>query len=582
MLIVSFIVIIFVTAIVLIATLTGHKDNDIHKSDVPVEFPTDIPHIIPDYELPEPPKVLPDNLADLLKDVDPGLVEQKTKEIENSIKGTGRYYYAEALHKSFLFYQAQRSGKLPYQVLAWRTDSCFECKGPGGEDLSGGYYEAANTMKWGFPKAFTLTQLAWNIVEYGDAMKSVNELNEAMEALKWGTDYLINAHPEPLKFVGQFGRSTIDFEYFGPPEEYEKWARGPKVATYITPENRSTEILCETAAAMSAAAIVFKTTNPEYSALLIEHAKQLYAFGRDYPGTFNTSTDEGFKEQFKWYPSTSYTDELVWAAVWLYKATGDEFFLKEAETNYALHITYSGVEYSWDDKAPGIHILLAAITNKDQYHLQAIDFFKKWLPGKDRSIKHTPKGLGYFYHWGSNRYAANTSFLCFTYAKTIKNKSPEFSASLIEYAEFQLNYILGDGGRSWMVGFGNKSPLLPYHKSSYNAYIDFPLRGQLGNLEIGGDFLMSRTPNRFIAYGALVGGPLENDDYVDNRENYEYTEVTQDYNAAFTGALAALVEIHGGKPFSHCNLDFGWDHPNAEKEKRAVWPDDDCYHKCCA
>jgi endoglucanase len=83
-------------------------------------------------------------------------------------------------------------------------------------------------MKWGLPLAFTVTQLAWNVIEFGDAMKSVNEFEEAMDAVKWGADYLINAHPSPNVFYGQFGDSEIDFKYFGPPEEYEMWALGPK------------------------------------------------------------------------------------------------------------------------------------------------------------------------------------------------------------------------------------------------------------------------------------------------------------------------------------------------------------------
>lgn len=59
-----------------------------------------------------------------------------------------KYAYQEALHKSFLFYHAQRSGKIDEHRLAWRTDSCMGCKGKYGEDLSGGWYEAANSMKW--------------------------------------------------------------------------------------------------------------------------------------------------------------------------------------------------------------------------------------------------------------------------------------------------------------------------------------------------------------------------------------------------------------------------------------------------
>lgn len=58
-------------------------------------------------------------------------------------------------------------------------------------------------------------------------------------------------------------------------------------------------------------------------------------------------------------------------------------------------------------------------------------------------------------------------------------------------------------------------------------------------------------------------------------------QVTQDYNAAFTGLNAALIDYYGGsnfKPFSDCGLNLGWSHPNASNPPQ--WPDNDCYHTC--
>lgn len=97
-----------------------------------------------------------------------------------------KYDYAEVLHKSYLFYHSQKSGVLPYQRLAWRSDSCKVCVGDFGEDLSRGWYEAANTMKWGLPFGWTTTQLAFNIMVFEDAMNNVDELAEGLELIKWG------------------------------------------------------------------------------------------------------------------------------------------------------------------------------------------------------------------------------------------------------------------------------------------------------------------------------------------------------------------------------------------------------------
>lgn len=94
--------------------------------------------------------------------------------------------------------------------MAWRTDSCAECIGPGGEDLSGGYYEAGGSyLKFTFPTAFTITQLSWGVVEYRDGFEKVHELRAALEAIKWGTDYLLNCITGPEKIIAMFGSSEV-------------------------------------------------------------------------------------------------------------------------------------------------------------------------------------------------------------------------------------------------------------------------------------------------------------------------------------------------------------------------------------
>lgn len=71
------------------------------------------------------------------------------------------------------------------------------------------------------------------------------------------------------------------------------------------------------------------------------------------------------------------------------------------------------------------------------------------------------------------------------------------------------------------------------------------------------------------------------DTWHDDRSNYEYSEVTQDYNAAWTGAIAGLIDYYGVdkfEPYTDCGLDLGWSHPNASAPPQ--WPEDDCYHTC--
>lgn len=58
-------------------------------------------------------------------------------------------------------------------------------------DLSGGYYDAGDNVKFGFPMAFSTAILAWSVLEFGRWMPK--ELDHAREAVRWGTDYLLKA-----------------------------------------------------------------------------------------------------------------------------------------------------------------------------------------------------------------------------------------------------------------------------------------------------------------------------------------------------------------------------------------------------
>lgn len=61
----------------------------------------------------------------------------------------------------------------------------------------GGYYDAGDHVKFGLPMAFTVTMLSWSAIEFGQEIKAAGELQYALEAIKWGTDYFVKAHTEP-------------------------------------------------------------------------------------------------------------------------------------------------------------------------------------------------------------------------------------------------------------------------------------------------------------------------------------------------------------------------------------------------
>jgi hypothetical protein len=82
----------------------------------------------------------------------------------------GKYDYGAVLRASLLFYEAQRAGKLPSNNrISWRSDSMLMDKAQNGEDLTGGYFDAGDYVKFGFPMAGFTTLLAWGAIDYEDA-----------------------------------------------------------------------------------------------------------------------------------------------------------------------------------------------------------------------------------------------------------------------------------------------------------------------------------------------------------------------------------------------------------------------------
>lgn len=74
-------------------------------------------------------------------------------------------------------------------------------------DLVGGYYDAGDNMKFGFPMAFTTTMLSWSVIEFGGLMK--DELQNARDAVRWATDYLLKATSQPDTIFVQVSFSVL-------------------------------------------------------------------------------------------------------------------------------------------------------------------------------------------------------------------------------------------------------------------------------------------------------------------------------------------------------------------------------------
>lgn len=123
--------------------------------------------------------------------------------------------------------------------------------------------------------------------------------------------------------------------------------------TQINTSYPGSDVAAETAAAMASASLVFRSIDYSYSKLLLEHAKKLFTFADSYRGSYSIS----LPQVQKFYNSSGYGDELLWAAAWLYHATGEKMYLQyvTVEGNYFANWG-APTWFCWDNKLAGVQV----------------------------------------------------------------------------------------------------------------------------------------------------------------------------------------------------------------------------------
>ncbi|KAK8500512.1 hypothetical protein V6N13_073578 [Hibiscus sabdariffa] len=446
------------------------------------------------------------------------------------------YDYKDALGKAILFFEGQRSGKLSAdQRVKWRGDSALTDGKSDNVNLLGGYYDAGDNVKFVWPMAFTVTLLSWAAVEYQHEISLAAELNHLRTAIRWaGTESGFRV-----------GDGNSDHHCWERPEDMDT----PRTLYKITSDSPGSEAAADAAAALSAASLVFKRVDSNYSMKLLSKSKSLFEFADKYRGSYKGSCP--------FYCSYSgYQDELLWSAAWLYKASRDVKYLNYVVSNQGWSQTVS--EFSWDNKLAGAQALLATEFyggKKDlsKYKTDVESFICALMPGSSSlKIKTTAGGLLYTRDSSNLQYVTSASMVLSVHSKTLTTSridciqcgSVHFSASQIKsFVKSQVDYILGNNPMKmpYMVGCGNKYPMQLHHRGSSIPSI-YSHRSKVGCKDGLSSYLYSNTPNPNQHVGAIVGGPDSNDHFNDRRSDFSHSEPTTYMNAAFVGAAAALLD----------------------------------------
>ncbi|RWW79227.1 hypothetical protein BHE74_00012497 [Ensete ventricosum] len=377
-------------------------------------------------------------------------------------------------------------------------------------------------------------------------------------------------------------------KYSTNPDDEYCWQR-PEDMNYPRPVLTSTsapDLGSEVAAALAAASLVFTEEDTAYSTKLVKAAKTAYRFATE--SGQQAPYSSGNQQIARFYNSTGYWDEFIWASAWLFYATGNYTYLSRAtdprvyqNANASFLKRPDSRVFSWDNKLPAAQLLLSRIrvflnpgypyedmlkefhANTDINmcsYLRQFNVFN-WTKGNficsnlqpasvNRHLFLLLRRAGGLAQLNRGRprslqYAANAAFLASLYADYMNDSQIQccFRHHQPNLSLVQINYILGanPGNMSYLVGYGKRYPKHVRHRGAST-----PSNGRDYSCTGGWTWRDSKAANPNVITGAMVGGPDKYDRFFDERRNGNYTEPTLAGNAGLVAALVSLTSSGGG------------------------------------
>ncbi len=484
----------------------------------------------------------------------------------NKVNAAGTYNYTEALQKSMFFYEVQQAGKLPeWNDVQWRADSMVDEDGNETDVVPGGWFDAGDHFKFTLTNAYSASIMAWGYIQYKDAVDKAGLGEMYRNTVQWGLDYVMQCDRDGkvIGTIGDFEGGSTDHNIWCSAEVYLRkhhlnggdWER-----PYDEIADSCTIALC--AAALAEGYIIFKDTDSAKADAYLKQAKKYFE-------TADKIRDNENGAMGNMYAPSSWVDDCMYAANWLYMATGDKSYLDIIEKDYIplfpKESQSTANKYTWglcwDDTSQAAALLYAMNTGNKDWIDHVSHHLEYWIDGYGgKKVDYTPDGLAWLMNWGACRHSANTAWLAKLASDTIFKDDAALSSKYNDWAKGQMDYMLGDNGlkMSYVLGMGDVQPTAFHHRTSSGIHDD-----HWNDLGTEGSAEGWQTEYAHTLYGALVGGPDKAGKYVNSVAQYEYSEVAIDYNAGWTAALCAMVDDFGGTKLA--------DFPVAETPKWAEW-----------
>ncbi|MCU6719430.1 glycoside hydrolase family 9 protein [Porcipelethomonas ammoniilytica] len=458
--------------------------------------------------------------------------------------------YAEALAMSLYFFDANECGtEVDDNCLTWRgnchtydaqasldsakglssSSKSFIQSANGGSntvDVSGGYHDAGDHIKFNKTMGFAMTSLAWSYYSHPNAYDKTDSTDHLKYILKKNADYLMKVTylngNDVVAFCYMVGDEGTDHSVWSSPES-QNMTRNTYWADSSHPDGCTAGWMSSCLAATS---IVLKDSAPDYAKECLKYANSLEAFAKKYP----SCASDGYGSMYQ--NSNDAYDEIAFAELWCaiannggtlpasynptYKCTNNGKYTGNTGDVYDYYM------YTWDKAWCGYAALLAECGYDTNTYVNEMKFELNNMGGLSTSKYATPGYDG----WGFSRYNCALQMLA-THIADITNDDSYYEAS-----KYQMDYILGNNptGYSFLIGYSDKYALR-YHHRAANPGTGNPA---------------DNTESKYVLYGAMIGGCDANGNYLDHQNEFKFTEPALDYNGSFALAIAALADKYGG------------------------------------
>ncbi|KAM3236040.1 hypothetical protein P3L10_016077 [Capsicum annuum] len=267
-------------------------------------------------------------------------------------------------------------------------------------------------------------------------------------------------------------------------------------------------------------------------------------------------TKLAFQWQVNSTASSGYEDELLWAAVWLFKAIKYKKYLSYINDK-STNTGGTRSTLSWDDKYIGAQLLIAKMLlekkfagnesiSLNEYKKNAEEFICNCIQKGNNNIKKTNGGLLWWQPWNNLQYVTTATFVITSYADTLSSTKNSLKCATGNVEPLELitfvDYILGENPRkmSYMVGFGTNYPQQIHHRGA--SIVSIKIDSNEVSCQEGFTLWFNKNaPNPNVIDGAIVGGPDINDYYNDSRSNFQQAEAATANTAPLVGVLARLA-----------------------------------------